>query len=288
MTELSLQPWNKRPYGWIARGHAGGVPVCIRSPRCELDDDNLPKIVNFNGLAAGRESMAVAARTAVHGLGYAAITFDYTNTGSDNPLQRNADDGLRVIDALPAGDISLMGLSMGGAVSTKVASQTDRPIQTLHLVAPAAYTKGLDELSWQAVAQAFGEEYIDTAQTCIKQPYRSYLVASHSLRNCMSRPWAVSAELNELRQTSAYDDLRQFRSAQPDSTVVLAHGSNDRLIPRKPLLDSITDEEAATGSPLVDHQVPYPGSHTQLAFDPKLTLVTLTANHPEVSRRLAA
>lgn len=274
MSELRLEPWRKRPYGVFAHGiaeHNGHeVPIRVRSPHENIHDEDLPKILNLNGWTTGHESMAVTARTTVR-LGHLAVTFDYTNRGGKNPLERNADDGLTVLKCMPEGPLTVTGLSMGGAVGTKVANKTDRPVMRLNLVSPGGYTKGIDGMTKLAMGGALVRESLDDLGLLLASPASAIMVARDGLKNCLRRPIGVAAELDALLHDTVYGDLRQFRQDQLEATVLLAHASNDKLIRRQPLLDSIGEEESDAPGSLIDINLPYRGSHMRLAVDPQLT-----------------
>ena len=216
--------------------------------------------------------MAVAARVDARLFGHLAITSDYTNVGTLNPLYHNATDSLRIMDALPHKAIRLVGLSMGGAVATIAASRANHEIAALDLVASAGFID-LDEMSNYDIANAIAEEAHDEVAMCLKQPLRSHMIALHSLRNCLARPHAVRAEFEALMQTTVYDDLQLFRDNQPEASVTLAHGSHDKLVPRERLLGSIASRAAEH---LFTHMLPYDGSHIRLAYDEQLAMRVLS------------
>lgn len=271
MAELSLQSWNEGPRGWSSHGYAGGVPISVSSPEPRLDGES-PKIIYFNGLGSDRESMAVAAGEATRRV-YTAIRFSYTNTKKiSKPVERNADDALRVVDTLDVNSsVSLLGLSMGGAVATEAASRSSRLIESLHLVAPAGFTDDIDKLTMQDVVAALNGEYLDITQAYINNPALFGLIACDSLASRMRRQRAISAEFEELRHTSSYGALREFRQAQPDSIVTLAYGSHDKLVRPGPLLASVGKEETAARAdkrkPPIDRYISYDGPHRALIFD---------------------
>jgi len=282
MKHITLGPWQEQPYGVSATGRAEyadhGVPITVYSPHERIDDEYLPWLINFNGLTAGARSMEVPARTAA-ALGYAAVTFDYTNTGSKNTLRHNADDGLVVAESLGADSVELLGLSMGGAVATKAAATIDQPLDALHLVAPGTYIHGVAELPPCEVQRAFRDQAIEEIADFWKNPMLASIVAIDSLQNCLRRPRAVAGELSELLRDTAYTDLHHLRMHQPEAWVSLTHGSHDKLVPRAELLAAIQQEDR-NERPLIDADFPYRGGHTAVTRDHRLTERILTAERP--------
>ena len=274
MSELRLEPLRERPYGFFARGvaeHNGHeVAVRIRSPHANLEDVDLPKVINLNGLTADHESMAVPARMCAT-LGYMAITLDYTNKGFAKPLDRNAEDGLTVLECIPDGPLTIVGLSMGGDVGTIVTDKADRSIETLYAVSPGGYTKVLGQFTLQKLTGAVAGEARDDLSQAMRHPYRELSVGMGCVRNCVHRPLAVISEANTLTHSTVYPELRNIRATRPETKVVLAYASHDHLVPKEPLLASITDEEGSAPGSLIDILAPYDGIHTRLVRDPALT-----------------
>lgn len=282
MSEIYLQPWQDRSYGVFANGYVEEnerqIAVHVFSPHPEINDSNAPKLINFNGLAVGAESMRVPAEVAAE-LGYVAVTFDYPNTTERlTPIERNAKDGLIVMDAFNADEYRLLGLSMGGAIATMVAAQSERPISNLDLVSPAGYIDKMIGLDMHTVLDAFEHEYFDELAMMTRFPRAATTVALNALANCRRRPAAVLAELKELFRVTVYQDLAKLRRSSPDTVVTLAHGSHDRLVPSTELLSSLHEHEVAEGMSLVDIKVPYPGPHPMLTCDPRLTERVLRAS----------
>lgn len=292
MGELRLEPWKKeRSYGVFARGRVDNVPVRVRSPHEDIDDATLEKIVLHNGLTTGHESMAAAARTAAR-MGYAAVTYDYTNLSPRDPLSyfdphswvdplsKNADDGMRVTESLPDGAITQHGLSEGGAVATLVARRTDRDTKWLNLISPGAFIHGIDKLSTAEITKAFCQEAVEEVLASIPNCSVALRVALNSLRTCIERPFSMPVELRQLLHDTAYDDLRAFRLAHTGARVLLAHTSEDRLVPEDMLLASLSVEEAA--GKLIDIDFRYQGTHGRSTSDESITrgVLTLESNAP--------
>ena len=291
MTSLHLEPWQKQKYGVFAEGFVESekrrIPVYVRSPYEGIDDSNLPKIVNFNGIIVGAESMRVTAEVQAR-LGYAAITLDYSNT-SDRiaPVECNAQDGLFVMDAFAAEEYRVLGLSMGGAVATLVALQSEQTITNLDIVAPGGFTDEVVGLDIALVAKAFQHESYHELYAAWRHPNTAVGVALSSLVNCCRRPNAVVAEARELLRQTMYPQLLQLRNGSPDTVVTLSHGNNDSLIPRLELLASMDRHEAEAEIPLVDLRYAYNGTHSELVYNAGLTNRILMASANVTSKMRA-
>lgn len=297
MATVHLNPWQKqsrsdRVYtsGYV-EGNVGGVerrvPVYVHSPHEEINDSYTPKIINFNGIIVGAESMRVAARVEAD-LGYAAITLNYSNTADRfAPVERNAQDGLLVMEAFNADEYRLLGLSMGGAVATLVGVQSERPITNLDLVAPGGFTDDVIGINGALVARAFRHESYHELDAAWRHPNTAIGVAMSSLTNCYRRSGAVIGEARELLRETMYPHLIRLRNESPETVVTLAHGNNDSLIPREELVASMRRQEAAAGIPLVDIEVPYYGTHSALVYRPDLTSRILLASADVTSKMRA-
>lgn len=291
MATMHLGPWQKQPYGVLASGYVEAKDRCVairvRSPHPDIHDSNVLKLINFNGITAGAESMRVTAQVAA-GLGYAAVTLDYSNTTDYlTPLECNARDGLVVMDALDADEYSLLGLSMGGAVATLIAAQSERPITNLDLVSPGGYIDRVVGLDMHTISQAFQRESFDAMVLAMRYPYAAASIAMDCLANCSRRPAAVRAEADELLRETVYRHLVQLRREKPETVVTLAHGSHDKLVPRSEILASLRKHEADEGISLVDVEVPYHGTHSRLIYDARLAESVLLASAGVDSRMLA-
>lgn len=267
------------------------IPVTAWSSSQHIEDETLPKLVAHTGLGSGREVMTTTARMAAE-MGSVAVT--YNNTGLSihnplslmrtsswaNPLSRNADDGLFVTESLPPGELTEHGLSMGGAVATKVASRADRDIRWLTVVSPAGYTHGVRDLSAFQVAKAFSREIIDEAYDGSLHPGMAFHIACGGIRNSLARPFAIPFELRQLLQDTVYEDLRAFKENQPDANVLLAYGSRDKLIHPTELKLSIATEEAGDSGSLFTVLLPYDGHHGRTGYDADLIRQILSIEHP--------
>lgn len=282
MTSVHLKPWKEQSYGVSTSGYVEGsdrrIAVRVRSPHPDISDNGMPKLINFNGIAVGAESMRVPAEVAA-GLGYAAITLDYSNTTDHiTPLECNARDGLTVMDAFNADEYRLLGLSMGGAVATLAAAQSERPITNLDLVSPGGFIDKMVGVGRHTIDQALRRAMIDEMAFTLRYPQTAARMVISSLTSCSRRPMTTLAEAGQLFHETAYRHLVQLRHESPDTVVTLAHGSNDKLVPREELLASFRQHEAEEGISLVDVDVAYSGTHSTLVYRPELAQRVLLAS----------
>lgn len=300
MATVHLKPWQRQPRsdevyttGYVEASQEGverAIPVYVHSPHDDINDPNLAKIINFNGIIVGAESMRRTAQVQSR-LGYAAITLNYSNTSElFAPVEHNARDGLAVMDAFDVEIGRLLGLSMGGAVAAvlaaMVAKRSERLITNLDLVAPGGFTDEVVSIDRARVTQAFQHESYHELNSAWRHPPTAINVAISSLVNCGRRPNAVVAEARELLRETMYPYLLQLRDKSPATVVTLAHGHNDSLIPREELVASMRRHEQEAGIPLVDIEVPYFGTHSALVYNSALTERIVTASDGATSKML--
>ncbi len=116
-----------------------------------------PTVVFLPGFAsdmAGAKAEALAAWCAAHGQSF--LRFDYSGHGesggafADGSIGRWRDDALAVIDAASAGELVLVGSSMGGWLALLVAlTRRDRVAALVGVAAAPDFTEAL---IWQALA----------------------------------------------------------------------------------------------------------------------------------------
>lgn len=304
MTELRLGHSQDRDYGVTVSGeitYGSGidriVPVTVRRP-AELHGDE-PLIVLAQGLTMGPESMSIAAREAVRYLGGVAVTLHYSNTSTNNPLDKNADDLLAVTDAFSnlaefsESSTAFYGWSEGGAVSTMAAARQESPVSALYLNSPAGFIHGLSRERRAEVMSAFARQGVSdvlaSAREITTRPHVAALtlrsigrVVGDFRRNCQRRPKAVVAELLQLIDERRFDELAAYRTASPDSRVVVAWSSDDILVPGDLLLESFRAEEEDRGQKLVTRYMEYRGGHNDIMRYPELTRRILSDDDTEL------
>ena len=275
MTTIKLHSWHKKPYGVYAAGTVSygehEVPIQIRSASVDFLDESIPKIIGLHGLAASAESMAMPARVAA-GMGYAAITLDYSNNKIIGAaLQHNSDDVLATIEAMGAGEYRLLGHSMGAAIATITAQRSGNNISRLDLVTPGAMTDGVLHTDPYTIARAFGYDLLDELHDTICHPLLTARMAVGALASCHRRRGAILAEIYQLTRSTVQQQLTDFRNEQTSAHISLTHGSHDKLIPREALLESLAGWQNGANQPLFDSEIAYEGHHTALMVNPMLS-----------------
>lgn len=275
MTITRLRPWTEQSYGFYSSGFVETadniIPVRVRTPDPDVFGDSIPKIINCQGITLGPEAMRKAA-TVEANLGFAAITFGYTNKKNCiEPLQCNALDVISIMEAFDADEYDILGFSMGGAVAAITAMLAKRRIRNLHLASPGALTDGVSEVDNKRLVEAVQGEAKDKYQATRRDPRTAAYTALSSMGNCINRPKAVRAEAAQLLSQTVYPYLEQFRQQSPETVITLAHGSDDKLVPSKELVASMHDHEEALGFPIVDRYVGYKGTHVSIIYDSSLT-----------------
>jgi pimeloyl-ACP methyl ester carboxylesterase len=222
-----------------------------------------------NGWTAGKNSMRVPAIEAVK-RGHAAVTLEYTNTGTKGALEHNVEDVLTIIDALPSGDRkALMGLSMGGAVVTMALEQIGNEIDRADLVAPGKYLQKDYYTRRRIVAHMIAE--IAELGELRGNVHSGLSLLSGGAANCIRRPQAIVAEIRELLDGNVHDHLWRVKAESDAPSIHFWYGSRDNLLP------AYAQEESIIGLPF-DSVTQYEGRHARLAYDPTLAQDILDAH----------
>jgi pimeloyl-ACP methyl ester carboxylesterase len=263
MTKLEIGDWQQRPYGERAKGVATvgshSVRFTVRRPR-NGQTEGLHYVLP-NGWTAGKNSMRLTALSAVtHG--NTAYTFDYTNRSLHHALDRNVSDAATIVEALPEdARVGMVGLSMGGAVTTHVIDRLGNRVEHATLVASGKYLKP-EFYAGKLILKHAASHSADALLHHGKLTDGVRLLGTGAL-NCAERYRAVLGEIWDLTHGNVHDELRRIKGQSDAPVMHFAYGSHDKLLPAYAQLQSIE------GLPF-DEVWEYQGGHNRLATDPGL------------------
>jgi pimeloyl-ACP methyl ester carboxylesterase len=244
-------------YAGVVKTEDHDIPISWRTPHEDPDS----AYVLATGWLGAKASMRLPAHEAVRA-GHAALTFDYTNKGLKQPLERNVSDLAATIDALPEGlRRSTIGLSMGGAVLMKALEQAGSRVASATAVASAGFIDS--DYSWLKVAEHFGAVIPEQVDIALRDPIKALYIGATTLGNCVRRPFAVGAELQGLVHASVHDSVRAVKKAREAPHMRFMYGNGDRLLP------AWAQAEAVQGLPF-DEVEDYHGGHEELLRRPAL------------------
>ncbi|HSW85676.1 MAG TPA: alpha/beta hydrolase [Candidatus Saccharimonadales bacterium] len=249
--------YGTRREGWVLTEDTA-TAITLRQPHEESDS----VMILANGWTGSLNSMRTAAKEAVRA-GHNAVTFEYSNTGTQTALESNAEDMASVMKALPQNwEQRVTGLSMGGMVTIMAMGHENvpKPVSAT-LVASAGFLPR--DPSFIETVQHLYAESSELFAHSLRRPLTAAKVGFAATRHIVRRPWAIGAEIAELTHGSIHEDVVNLKESHDAPDIHFAYGDRDRLIPPE------VQEEGIVGMPF-DNVWKYQGGHTALVFNPGL------------------
>ncbi|HZL07606.1 MAG TPA: alpha/beta hydrolase [Candidatus Dormibacteraeota bacterium] len=206
----------------------------------------------------GRKSSMRKVAHAAARAGHSSLAFDYTNTGTEGALRRNAADFAAAITALPTDRRYAIALSMSGGIMPDALVQAPVKVEAATAVAAFGYIPGRHSLG-EAI-QHLGATAPELVTLGWKAPATAARLGAVTFLHSFGRGPAIGAEFEEMREGIEPTNLHAVTSS-PDSPVMrFLYGSSDRLFPAA--------AQAEAGNRLPFHHVAmYQGGHLALVHD---------------------
>jgi pimeloyl-ACP methyl ester carboxylesterase len=266
MSELILDhdSERERDYGIYTSGvveaEDRNIEIAWRKPS---DTESDVVYVMANGWTGAKASMRLPAHEAAKA-GYNAVTFGYTNKGSDDALEENTKDMVAVINAMPENlRKRAIGISMGGRVGFRAMAEIGDQVESYTGVASAGFID-MDELSTLDIINHFAATSPELFRLAKKNPRSALYVGATTLHNCVTRGRAVAAEIGELVHGNEHDKVHEAKDLLPAPFLRFYYGNDDKLLPRW------AQKAFITGLP-IDHVVGYDGGHMAMVDTPVIS-----------------
>jgi hypothetical protein len=249
-----ITDYGKRYEGVVAT-EEHDIPVTWREP--PKGEQSGRAYVLATGWFGKKDSMRMPAHAAVRA-GHGALTFDYTNTRLDHPLERNAADFAAVINEVPADMRYVIALSMSGGILVDALVQARARVQAATAVAAAGYIRG--DHSLMEAAQHLGATTPEVISFGWKSPFTAARLGATTLLHSVSRGPAIAAEFEAMREDRDPANLYAVTSAPNPPFMRFLYGSGDQLFPPE------AQAEASSALPF-NHREMYQGGHLALVHD---------------------